>query len=67
MEIYEDLSTSSFKYLRKLHEHENMKFELKFWGLNLSENKLLSYNEFVKRLREFEKLGLIPIFHQQRR
>jgi len=54
------------KDLKIMNKYENRGFELEFWTLNLSNNKLINYNEVVKRLKELEKVGLLPIFHQTR-
>ena len=54
------------KDLKIMHEHENKGFELEFLTLNLSNNTLINYIEVIKRLKEFEKKGLLPIFHQHR-
>ena len=52
--------------LKIMHQHENKSFELEFWTLDLSNSKLIKFSEVIKRLKEFEKTGLLPIFHQRR-
>lgn len=52
------------KDLKIMHQYENKGFELEFWTLDLSNSKLINYSEVIKRLIEFEKTGLLPIFHQ---
>jgi len=54
------------KDLKIMHQYENKGFELEFWTLDLSNSKLINYSEVIKRLIEFEKTGLLPIFHQNR-
>ena len=47
--------------LKIMHQHENKSFELEFWTLDLSNSKFIKFSEVIKRLKEFEKTGLLNL------
>lgn len=41
------------------------KFSLEFWGLDLANNKLISFNQIKNKLKKLENGGYLPIFLKQ--
>ena len=50
------------KVILHKYQKEKRNFELEFWTLDLTNNKLISFRSFANKVNDFEKGDFLPIF-----